>query len=109
MLVGAEDTAALFSEIKYPKKLRVYIVLCIIGLVMLFVNLGVACLVIENIDVLPKVFQDEGIIVGLCVIVEIIVGIISFAFAFRARKIRKTAMREHLKNLADRRKQKMQK
>ena len=76
------------ENIEYPKKYRVYIVLTIIGVILLFANLGVAYIALKNIDALPELIQNESAVFTILLLSEILDVILSFVFAFRVQKIR---------------------
>lgn len=99
----AEQNADL-QNIKYPKQYRIFTVLTIIGIVLLFANIVVVWLALENIDILPKSFQSEDAIFVIFMVTEIIDVVLSFAFAFRIKKIRETTIKVYREKQREKRK-----
>lgn len=98
MVTQAAEKNKGLENIKYPKKYKVYLILCILGIIFMFVNIIGCFLLIENITILPKKLQSEGIIVVVFIAAEIIDMILSFVFAFRVKNIRKAVIDEYRKN-----------
>ncbi len=92
----AEQNTGL-ENIKYPKKYKVYIVLTIIGIVLMFAYLAFTYIALENMDMLPKAFQREEVIFAALIILEVFNMILSFVFAFRVKNIRKATIDEYRK------------
>lgn len=86
------------EDIKYPKKYRVYIVLTIMGIVLMFAYIAIATIVLENIELLPEVIRNEGFVFAILLVVEILNLILSFMFAFCVKKIRKDTIDEFRKS-----------
>lgn len=83
------------EDIKYPKKYRVYIVLTVIGIVLMFAYLAFAYIALKNMDMLPKAFQREVAVFAVLIIMEVFNMILSFVFAFRVKNIRKDVIEEY--------------
>ena len=83
------------ENIKYPKKYRVFICLTIIGVILEFVYIAVAYIALENVELLPKVLQNEYIVFAIFMIIEMLNTVFSFVFAFRIKKIRKETIEEY--------------
>ncbi|MBO5248583.1 MAG: hypothetical protein J6B54_04750 [Clostridia bacterium] len=83
------------ESIKYPKKYYAYIWCTVIGIVLIFVNLAVSVIILENIEVLPKVIQNEVIIFTVFMVAEVFYIVLSFVFAFRVKKTRETTIGEY--------------
>jgi len=86
-----------FEDIKYPKKYRIYTILCIIGIVLMFAYIAVTLKLLENIKSLPQFFQNEYLIFSVFAIVEFVSLILTFFFAFKVGKIRKETRKEYEK------------
>ena len=67
----------------------------IIGVILLFANLGVAYIALKNIDALPELIQNESAVFTILLLSEILDVILSFVFAFRVQKIRIKTMEEY--------------
>ena len=87
------------ENIKYPKKYKVFLVFCILGIIMMFLNIIVCFLFIENIIMLPSGLQNEGIIMVTFFVAEAIDIIFSLVFAFQVKKIRKDTIDKYRKNI----------
>lgn len=83
------------ENIKYPKKYRVFLCLTIIGVILEFVYIAVAYIALENVELLPKVLQNEYIVFAVFMIIEMLNTVLSFVFAFRVKKIRKETIEEY--------------
>ena len=81
--------------IKYPKTYGTFIALTIVGIFFLFFNLLSVCLALENLSVLPPIFQSEGVIFAMFIFLEVADMILSFVFAFRVKKIREITIAEY--------------
>ncbi|MBR2907097.1 MAG: hypothetical protein IKC26_03535 [Clostridia bacterium] len=92
MVVQAAEQNKESEERKYPKKYKVYVALTVIGIALMFIYLACACIVMENIDALPKAFQNEGAVLATLIIAEVLNMILTFVFAFRVRRIRQAVM-----------------
>ena len=84
--------------IKYPPKYRVYIVLTVMGIVLMFVYIAITAVILENITVLPEAIRSEGFVFALFIVVEILNLILTFVFAFRVKNIRKATIDEFRKS-----------
>ena len=80
------------ENIKYPIKYKIYIILTIIGLILMFAYIAIVAVILENINMLPEVIRNEGVIFAIFVVVELLNLILSFVFAFRVRNIRKATI-----------------
>ena len=87
------------ENIKYPLKYKVYIALCILGIGMMFANIWWFAFLMDNLDVLPRNLQDEGLVFGAFIVLEIVSVVLSFVFAFRVKNIRKTMVDKYKKLL----------
>lgn len=86
-------------DIKYPKQYKIFAILGALGIILSFVILFTTWYVLENIAMLPKVLQEEGVVFAIFMVLEILDLILSFIFAFRVKKIReKTILEFRAKN-----------
>ena len=69
------------ENIKYPKKYKRYIILTIIGIVLMFAFIFITWKVTENIELLPKAFQNKYVIFGSFAVAEITDIVLSFILA----------------------------
>ena len=83
------------ENIKYPTKYKVYIVLSVIGIALMFVNIIGAYLLMENIILLPENLQSESTIFAVFVVFEILDIVVTFLFAFRVKNIHKDVIEEY--------------
>ena len=81
--------------IKYPKIYGAFISLTIIGIFLMFFNTFIVWLALENMNALPHAFQSEDVIFAVFIVVEVVDMILSFAFAFRVKKIREKTIDEY--------------
>lgn len=95
LITAAAELNKGLEGIKYPKNCKVYTALTVIGIALMPVYLGIAYAAIENLDVLPKAMQNEGLIFAALIIAEVLDVVLSFVFAFRVRKIKKETVREY--------------
>ena len=84
--------------IKYPSKYRVYLVLTVMGIVLMFAYIAITAVILENITVLPETIRSEGFVFAVFLVVEILNLILSFVFAFRVKNIRKATIDEFRKS-----------
>ena len=88
VLTIAEQNQGL-EDIKYPKKLKIYFALSMIGIALMFAFIFITWIVTENIELLPKTLQNEYVILASFVVAEITDIVLSFVFAFKVKRIRK--------------------
>ena len=86
------------ENIKYPTKYKICFALCILGIVMLFVNIFGCFVLMENVSLLPQNLQNEGIIFTAFIVLEMIDLVFSFLFAFQVKNIRKATIDEYRKS-----------
>ena len=84
--------------IKYPPKYRVYIVLTVMGIVLMFAYIVITAVILENITVLPETIRSEGVVFAILIAVEIVNLILTFTFAFRVKNIRRATIDEFRKS-----------
>ena len=84
--------------IKYPPKYRVYIVLTVMGIVLMFAYIAITAVILENITVLPETIRSEVVVFAILIAVEIVNLILTFVFAFRVKNIRKATIDEFRKS-----------
>ena len=87
-----------WKNVKYPKSYRVCVAWLVVCIVLMFAWILSVALVMENISMLPKAIQSEGLIMGLFFVVEAGTMISVFVLAFRIRKIRLNAYDEYKRN-----------
>ena len=75
------------KKIKRPKKYKIYIILTVICVLLMFINIGITYIIMDNIDLLPQTFQNEYLVFGVMMGLELLFIILSFAFAFRIWKM----------------------
>ena len=95
LITAAAEQNKGLEGIKYPKNCKVYTALTVIGIALMLVYLGIAYAAIENLDVLPKAMQNEGLIFAALIVAEVLDVVLTFVFAFRVRKIKKETVSEY--------------
>ena len=83
------------ENIKYPKQYTIFIILTVIGTILMFVNIVVVWLLVENISILPQVLQNEYTILTLFVISEMLDIILTLVIAFKIKNIRKATIKAY--------------
>ncbi|MBQ7968431.1 MAG: hypothetical protein IJ292_01230 [Clostridia bacterium] len=83
------------EHIRYPKIYGAFISLTIIGIFLIFFNIFIVWLALENMNVLPLAFRSEDVIFTVFIVVEVVDVILSFVFAFRVKKIREKTIDEY--------------
>ena len=99
MITHAVEQNQALENIRYPAKYKLYFALCILGIVMLFVNIFGCFTLMGNISLLPQNLQNEGILFTAFIVLEIIDLVLSFVFAFRVRNIRRVTIDEYKKKM----------
>jgi len=99
MVARAAERNKGLESIRYPKRYKVYIAFSITGVVMIFLNLVGCILLMENITLLPQNLQSEGLVFAVFAVIEIVVMVLTFVFAFRVKNIRKAVIDEYRKSI----------